>query len=68
MKMLRYSANDEVRFGILEEDGTVRQLTSCPWDSMEESGETTHLDNVRVLAPIGKAAADWGGVELPGPC
>ncbi|MXX24159.1 MAG: DUF2437 domain-containing protein [Caldilineaceae bacterium SB0668_bin_21] len=54
MKMLRYSANDEVRFGILEEDGTVRQMTSCPWDSMEESGETTHLDNVRVLAPIGK--------------
>ena len=54
MKMLRYSANDEVRYGILEEDGTVRQMTSCPWDSMEESGETTHLDNVRVLAPIGK--------------
>ncbi|MCZ0937371.1 MAG: fumarylacetoacetate hydrolase family protein [Caldilineaceae bacterium] len=54
MKMLRYSANDEIRFGILEEDGTVRQMTSCPWDSMEESGETTHLDNVRVLAPIGK--------------
>ena len=38
MKMLRYSANDEIRFGILEEDGTVRQMTSCPWDSMEESG------------------------------
>ena len=54
MKILRYSANDEVRYGILEEDGTVRQMTSCPWDSMEESGETTHLDNVRVLAPIGK--------------
>ena len=54
MKILRYSDNDEVRYGILEEDGTVRQMTSCPWDSMEESGETTHLDNVRVLAPIGK--------------
>ena len=54
MKMLRYSANDEIRFGILEEDGTVRQMTSCPWDSMEESGETTHLDKVRVLAPIGR--------------
>ena len=54
MKMLRYSADDEVRFGILEEDGTIRQMTSCPWDSMEESGETTHLDNVRVLAPIGR--------------
>lgn len=54
MKILRYSANDEVRYGILEEDGTVRQMTSCPWNSMEESGETTHLDNVRVLAPIGK--------------
>ncbi|MCY4080868.1 MAG: fumarylacetoacetate hydrolase family protein [Caldilineaceae bacterium] len=54
MKILRYSADDAVRYGILEEDGTIRQMTSCPWDSMEESGETTHLDNVQVLAPIGK--------------
>ncbi len=53
MKILRYSADGATSYGILEEDGAIRQLVSCPFDSIEESGETTHLDNVRVLAPVG---------------
>ena len=53
MKILRYSADDAVSYGILEEDGAIRQLAGCPFESLAESGETTHLDNVSVLAPVG---------------
>ena len=68
MKILRYSADGATSYGILEEDGAIRQLASCPFDSLEESGETTHLDNVRGAGAGWESAADWGGVELPGPC
>ena len=53
MKILRYGADGSTSYGILEEDGTIRQLAGCPFESLDESGETTHLDNVSVLAPIG---------------
>ncbi len=53
MKILRYSSDGSTSYGILEEDGVIRQLAACPFESLDESGETTHLDNVRVLAPIG---------------
>ena len=53
MKILRYGANGSTSYGILEEDGAIRQLAGCPFESLDESGETTQLDNVSVLAPIG---------------
>ena len=53
MKILRYGADGSTSYGILEEDGAIRQLAGCPFESLDESGETTHLDNVSVLAPIG---------------
>ena len=53
MKILRYGADGSTSDGILEEDGAIRQLAGCPFESLDESGETTHLDNVSVLAPIG---------------
>ena len=76
MKILRYSADGSTSYGILEEDGAIRQLASCPFDSLDESGETTHLDNVRVLAPVEKprligvglnylAHAEEGGATPP---
>ena len=52
MKILRYGADGSTSYGILEEDGAIRQLAGCPFESLDESGETTHLDNVSVLAPI----------------
>ena len=53
MKIVRFCADGSTSYGILEEDGGIRQLAGCPFDSLEESGETTHLDNVSVLAPVG---------------
>ena len=76
MKILRYGADGSTSYGILEEDGAIRQLAGCPFESLDESGETTHLDNVSVLAPIGMprligvglnylAHAEEGGVTPP---
>lgn len=53
MKIVRYCADGTTCHGILEEDGTIRRLAGCPFKSLEESGETTHLDSVRLLAPVG---------------
>jgi len=52
MKILRYRADCSTSYGILEEDGSIRQLAGCPFESIAESGATTHLDNVTVLAPV----------------
>ena len=53
MKIVRFCADGSTSYGILEEDGGIRPVAGCPFDSLEESGETTHLDNVSVLAPVG---------------
>ena len=52
MKILRYSADGEIHYGILEEDGTVRRLTGSPFESLDTSDVVTHLDRVSVLAPV----------------
>ncbi len=76
MKILRYAAGGATSYGILEEDGAIRQLASCPFDSLEESGETVNLEDVKVLAPVGSprligvglnylAHAEEGGKEPP---
>lgn len=76
MKILRYTAGGATSYGILEEDGTIRQLASCPFDSLEVSGETAKLEDVKVLAPVASprligvglnylAHAEEGGKEPP---
>ena len=76
MKILRYAAGGAKSYGILEEDGTIRQLASCPFDSLEVSGETAKLDDVKVLALVASprligvglnylAHAEEGGKEPP---
>ncbi len=76
MKILRYAAGGATSYGLLEEDGAIRQLASCPFDSLEESGETANLEDVKVLAPVGSprligvglnylAHAEEGGKEPP---
>jgi 2-keto-4-pentenoate hydratase/2-oxohepta-3-ene-1,7-dioic acid hydratase in catechol pathway len=52
MKILRYSLDDATHYGILADDGAIRQLVGSPFDCLDTSGVETHLDNVRVLAPL----------------
>ena len=52
MKILRYSSNGEASYGILDDDGSIRQLAGCPFESLDTSGAVAHLDQVTVLAPV----------------
>jgi 2-keto-4-pentenoate hydratase/2-oxohepta-3-ene-1,7-dioic acid hydratase in catechol pathway len=76
MKILRYQEGGAIHYGILEEDGVVRQLVGSPFDSLQTSGATTRLDRVRILAPVAQprifgvglnyaAHAAEGGKEPP---
>ena len=51
MKIVRY-ADGNVRYGRLEPDGTILPLRGSPYESLEPAGLATHVDFVRLLAPI----------------
>ena len=51
MRLVRY-ADATVRYGILEKNGDIRPLVSSPLDSLETYGATTHVDKVKLLAPV----------------
>ncbi|MBM3265450.1 MAG: fumarylacetoacetate hydrolase family protein [candidate division Zixibacteria bacterium] len=76
MKILRYQENGQTHYGILEENGVIRQLAGSPFDSLKPTGGTTRLDRVKILAPIAQprifgvglnyaAHAAEGGKEPP---
>ena len=51
MKIVRY-ADGNIRYGVLEADGTILPLRGSPFESLATGGPATHLDKVRLLAPI----------------
>ena len=51
MRLVRY-ADTDIRHGILERDGAIRPLAGTSFDSFETAGKATHLDKVRLLAPV----------------
>lgn len=52
MKLLRYQEDGHIHYGILEDDGTIRQLAGSPFDSLKTNGATAKLSRVKILAPI----------------
>ena len=64
MKIVRYSAEGEVRCGIAEEDGTIRALAGSPFDSLDAGEAVAQLDQVQVLAPGCHAAHHRGRAQL----
>ena len=52
MKIVRYERHKETHYGILEDDGAIRQLVGSPFDSLDTDGVFTRLDTVRVLSPV----------------
>ena len=52
MKILRYEADGDARYGILEEDDSIRQLVGSPFGDFAAGDEVAQLDQVRVLAPV----------------
>ena len=51
MKIIRY-ADGAVRYGSLQDDGGILPLSGSPFESLETSGPRTHVDQVRLLAPV----------------
>jgi len=52
MKIVRYRAGETINFGLMEENGTIRELVDSPYESLNPSGTTSHLDDVQLLAPV----------------
>lgn len=52
MKIVRYRADKIINFGIMDEDGTIRELVGSPFESLNPSDTITHLDDVQLLAPV----------------
>ena len=51
MKIVRY-ADGMVRYGRLEADGRIQPLAGTPFESLDTAGAATHVDRVRLLAPV----------------
>ncbi|MDQ2079085.1 fumarylacetoacetate hydrolase family protein [Xanthobacteraceae bacterium Astr-EGSB] len=51
MRIVRY-ADGTIKYGILDKDGTIRPLVGTPFESLETTGPSTHLDKVRLLSPV----------------
>ena len=51
MRIVRY-ADPEIRHGLLDRDGTIRQLAGSPFESLVPNGKTAHLSQVRLLSPV----------------
>lgn len=64
-KIVRY-ADPEARYGLLEKDGTIRPLAGSPFESLETVGKATHLDRVRLLAPVKPACLYGAGLNYIG--
>ncbi|MDE0299362.1 MAG: fumarylacetoacetate hydrolase family protein [Candidatus Poribacteria bacterium] len=52
MKIVRYRADEIINFGIMEEDGTIRELAGSPFESLNPSGTIRRLNEVQLLAPV----------------
>lgn len=51
MRIVRY-ADGTIRYGLLDEDGTIRPLVGTPFEGFDTYGPKTRLDKVRLLVPV----------------
>ncbi len=52
MKIVRYRAEGEIRYGVAEEDGTIRGLAGSPFENLDAGVAVGRLDQVKILAPV----------------
>ena len=52
MKILRYQANGETSYGVLEGDDSIRRLVGSPFDDFSVGEKVAELGEVRLLAPV----------------
>ena len=51
MRIVRY-ADAVIRYGILEKNGEIQPLAGTPFEAIATFGPKTHVDKVRLLAPV----------------
>jgi len=61
-RILRYS-DGTVRYGLLEDDGTIRPLVGSPFEGLATGGPATHVDRVQILAPVEPRAVYGAGLN-----
>lgn len=64
-RIVRY-ADPEPRYGLLERDGTIRPFAGSPFESLETAGPATHVDRVRLLAPVRPGSVYGAGLNYVG--
>ena len=52
MKILRYQADGEPAYGILEEDDSIRELIGSPFERVDAGRQVAKLSDVKLLAPV----------------
>tara|TARA_Y100000590_G_scaffold193677_1_gene220107 strand:- start:6234 stop:7016 length:783 start_codon:yes stop_codon:yes gene_type:complete len=52
VKIIRYQLDDEIGFGILEDDNSIRKLTESPFEKIIKSEIVTEIDKVKILPPV----------------
>jgi 2-keto-4-pentenoate hydratase/2-oxohepta-3-ene-1,7-dioic acid hydratase in catechol pathway len=52
MKILRYESDGKTVYGVLEDDGSIRELVGSPFAQFAVGGQVGQLSDVHVLAPV----------------
>jgi 2-keto-4-pentenoate hydratase/2-oxohepta-3-ene-1,7-dioic acid hydratase in catechol pathway len=52
MKIVRYEIDEEIHYGVLEDDGTLRRLKGEPFERQEITTVNDAIASVRVLTPV----------------
>ncbi len=62
MRIVRYD-DGNIRYGLMEEDGRLLPLASSPFESLARAGAATHIEQVRLLAPIAPGSIFAAGLN-----
>ena len=52
MKIVRYRVDDETAYGVLEDDGSIREIVGSPFGGLRAGPDVGHLGAVKLLSPV----------------
>lgn len=64
-RIIRY-ADPEPRYGLLHPDHSIQPLAGSPYSSLETAGPATHIERVRLLAPVRPGSVYGAGLNYVG--
>ena len=51
VKYVKFQAGNRTAWGVLENDTTIREISTAPWDGAKPTGRTVKLAEVKLMAP-----------------